>query len=448
MLMSGCWGRFFPDGVSEIPRSAGVYAFYKGVSMVSSAQDKKKSRSPSGSNFWPGIDVDRADNRERTATVAAALVFTVVIHGAFALVMPWDAFSEQPAAVMQAPAEIEFVLQPPPMPEFVEANPMAPEEAPPPDTLQESDRDQVAAQEDPDPDSSDARPTTDGLEDSQKIVDGNLEEEPPSPPPGQPVAVTEPVLPTEVAEPVEAVQPPEVMEPEPATPAEAPEPAEAPPPPAADALALEPLTDDGVAATLDETAEAPEWVEQAQPDAEPLEDPATTAETAETAEVVAEAVEATEPSTTPVEPSPPSPEGVPSPRPRPQLSMRSTPGPIAQNTGRASRMGMLAVDSRFTEFGAYQQRMIEAIAQQWNQLGRRFPFTSRDHNTRVVISFMLDKEGRVTRLEVIDTTSSDAATLLVGDAILSRAPFGEWTREMLSTLGDEPQEVRITFHYQ
>jgi hypothetical protein len=350
--------------------------------------------------------------------------------------------------VAEAPAEIEFILQPPPLPEFVEANPMAPEEAPPPETVQESDRDQVAAQEDPDPDSSDARPTTDGLEDSQKIVDGNLEELPPSPPPGQPMPVTQPVAPTEVAEPVEAVQPTEVAEPEPVTPAETPVAEEAPPPPAPDALAIEPVTDDGVAATLEPTAEAPEWVEQAQPEAEPVEEPADTTEPAETAEAVTEAIEAAEPSPTPVEPTPPSPEGVPSPRPRPQLSMRTTPGPIAQNTGRASRMGVLAVDSRFSEFGAYQQRMIEAIAQQWNQLGQRFPFTSRDHNTRVVVSFMLNKEGRVTRLEVIDTTSSDSATLLVGDAILSRAPFGEWTREMLSVFGEEPQEVRITFHYQ
>ena len=102
---------------------------------------------------------------------------------------------------------------------------------------------------------------------------------------------------------------------------------------------------------------------------------------------------------------------------------------------------------RCSNLMSYQQRMIEAISAQWNLLGRQFNYTSTDYGTKVVAEYILNREGQVTDLKIIFTSASRPATLLVQDAILSRAPFGLWTKEMVATLGEQ-QTIRITFFYR
>lgn len=138
---------------------------------------------------------------------------------------------------------------------------------------------------------------------------------------------------------------------------------------------------------------------------------------------------------------------LPAPRKRPQLSMRIPPGPLADNNRAASRAGIVAVDSRFSEFGAYQQRMIEAISRQWNLLGSRYDLSSA-YGTQVLIEFWLDTEGQLSNLQVLFSTSTQTGAGLCQQAILSTAPYGVWTQEMVNTLGSLPQRVRINFLYR
>ena len=46
------------------------------------------------------------------------------------------------------------------------------------------------------------------------------------------------------------------------------------------------------------------------------------------------------------------------------------------------------------------------------------------------------------------SNSTNTGRGLCEQSILTTAPYGEWTREMISALGEQNQDVRITFHYR
>ncbi len=134
------------------------------------------------------------------------------------------------------------------------------------------------------------------------------------------------------------------------------------------------------------------------------------------------------------------------PLPRPRLSPDVLRGPVMGSDARAFRAGALALESRFTEFGAYQQRMYEAISAEWNRLAYEVGIPVADRPSRVLVRFMVKRDGGVSDVEVVETTAGTLATQLCTDAIQARAPYGEWTDSMRASLGDLT-EVRIGFRY-
>lgn len=144
---------------------------------------------------------------------------------------------------------------------------------------------------------------------------------------------------------------------------------------------------------------------------------------------------------------PEMPKELPKPKRRPMLSMKIPAGPLADNRVRASMQGTLAVDSRFSEFGAYQQRMIEAISRQWNLIASNYDLATAV-GTSVIVEFYLNVHGDLVRLKVAFSNSTNTATALCQQCILTTAPYGEWTEEMVNVFGAQDQPVRITFHYR
>lgn len=134
----------------------------------------------------------------------------------------------------------------------------------------------------------------------------------------------------------------------------------------------------------------------------------------------------------------------PEPSPRPSLP-RTHSGPVAEREGSASRVGELAIDARKSEFGTYLERMLEAIERQWHSLARAH-LSASDASSQVRIRFTLDSSGQVEIIEV-DSSATHTGTLICQDAIEARAPFGNWSEEMIQVLGDE-QTMTITFHYR
>lgn len=133
------------------------------------------------------------------------------------------------------------------------------------------------------------------------------------------------------------------------------------------------------------------------------------------------------------------------PRPRPVLPQFLN-GPVGPRHGAAPRLGRVAVDANFSEFGDYIARMLDVIIRQWHILAWD-SLGAAERGTMVSISFRIDLHGQVHSLEVQESTASLTGTLICQDAIESRQPFGPWTQEMRQVLGDE-QTIRIRFFYQ
>ena len=91
--------------------------------------------------------------------------------------------------------------------------------------------------------------------------------------------------------------------------------------------------------------------------------------------------------------------------------------------------------------------MIEAISRQWNLLGARYDLSSA-FGSQVAIEFSLNTEGELVNFTVVFSSSTNTATALCQQAILSTAPYGTWTQEMVNTLGEQPQRVKINFLYR
>ncbi len=133
------------------------------------------------------------------------------------------------------------------------------------------------------------------------------------------------------------------------------------------------------------------------------------------------------------------------PRPRPVLNEINR-GPVGTRVGAAPRIGQVAVDANFSEYGDYLARMIDVIVRQWHLLAWD-SLPAGEVGTVVSVSFQVNASGQVLELEVIQSTASLVATLICQDAIESRQPYGEWSPEMREVLGDE-QTIRIRFLYR
>jgi len=140
------------------------------------------------------------------------------------------------------------------------------------------------------------------------------------------------------------------------------------------------------------------------------------------------------------------PEGVPIPSPRPEVKVKKDAGPLIKNEVKPSRIGKDAVDANFNLMGVYGKRMREAYLAQWDILAETYTFSSQDTGSKVDVYFVLTKEGTIKDFEVVNSTATQGATLLIQDAIQSRAPYEPWTQDMIRMFGDE-FGFKLSFYY-
>ena len=418
------------------------------------------------------IDIYSIGKSSDKTAAAIALAITLLVHLGLYFAAP-SAFLNFSAAPKSEPdGELKLEILPPKIakkiPDFVEANPFANTEKPASPDAPESFTDQRAADILPDPSSKSKMPYVEGeIKDGKKIVEGTSSPEDALNPQApletlertleQPAQVSELETPAQNQTAANAQQPQQsqpqaAAQPEAAqTPQTQPE-AEtsqrydigaksSPLPTAANAEEKVPNFNpdgaDGKTKTAQTNAEkiseAP-----AQKQAQAKGNPAQNQPPAQAEKQTAQNADA---------PTPPTDESLPAPKPRPYLSMKIPAGPLADNRTRASSQGTVAVDSRFSEFGAYQQRMIEAISRQWNLLGSAYDLNTAV-NTIVVVEYSLNKNGELTAISTPFSNSTNTGRGLCEQSILTTAPYGEWTRDMIAALGEQDQQVRITFHYR
>lgn len=136
------------------------------------------------------------------------------------------------------------------------------------------------------------------------------------------------------------------------------------------------------------------------------------------------------------------------PRPRPMVvrQQQVRPAIFEENKFGTQNIGPVAYDARWSNYGAYLQRMIESIQIEWDRIlieSRAYPISG----THVTVKFRLDKEGKISAIIDVEGTAGNEWEKVCTSAITNRAPYGPWTDDMITVLGDS-QELTFTFYYQ
>ncbi|MEY4132168.1 MAG: hypothetical protein RL592_226 [Verrucomicrobiota bacterium] len=142
----------------------------------------------------------------------------------------------------------------------------------------------------------------------------------------------------------------------------------------------------------------------------------------------------------------PSPAPVAANPERPRASAPSgTYGLLLRRPVGVNRAGSLAIDARFSNYGDYTQRMMEAIQSSWWSIIERSRFEGVSRG-RVTVRFRLHRDGTVTDAQVLGTEVTRVMTLACKDAVMAPAPYDIWRADMVAMYG-ESDTVTINFHY-
>ena len=147
------------------------------------------------------------------------------------------------------------------------------------------------------------------------------------------------------------------------------------------------------------------------------------------------------------QPSPtPAPVPVAANPDRPRASVPSgTYGLLLRRPVGVNRAGTIAVDARFSNYGDYTQRMMEAIQSSWWSIIERSRFESVTRGN-VIVRFRLHRDGTVTDAQVLGTEVTRVMTLACKDAVMAPAPYDIWRADMVAMYG-ESDTVTINFIY-
>lgn len=358
------------------------------------------------------------NDRESRWVSLLAVLATIFVHVGVILVVPNEMIPRNKGDTDQAQKETEIYeisLVDPVEARFIEASPEAPENEP--DRRdQYSYRAQQAADNSPLSDAAN-KPKVDGDEDSQKILQGSLQQTPP----------LEPGVYAPAARPGEGEgdqggklgAPNELILPQLAKPI-----------PAPNFIQQDPASDLGPGSRVDLVDEAPEVFEVSDLDA-----PINVYRPQSVAEQVQKIGDGAGGSL----------EAQPTPRSRPRLAPELIVGPLMRSHGSTSRRGSLAIDATFSEFGEYEQQFYAAVQTGWYQEIEFFQ--PIDTSTRVQVRFTLYADGRVENVKAVQTSASEIATFICETAITKRSPFRPWTKEMVQVFGQQ-RTLHVVFHYR
>ena len=141
----------------------------------------------------------------------------------------------------------------------------------------------------------------------------------------------------------------------------------------------------------------------------------------------------------------PDTERQPKTRPRRLADVRGTPGPRMQQEGGVRETAdMPSVDVKLTGFGQYDQEFISIVRARWF-------YWIEERNLRatgkVVITFRLNYDGRITALHMSDNEVGEIGGLICQKAILDPSPYRPWPADMRRELPADYCEMQITFRY-
>jgi hypothetical protein len=111
-----------------------------------------------------------------------------------------------------------------------------------------------------------------------------------------------------------------------------------------------------------------------------------------------------------------------------------------------NRAGAVAIDARFSQYGDYTQRMLEAIQSSWWSIIERSQFEGVNRG-RVTVRFRLHRDGTVTDATILSNEVTRVMSLACKDAVMAPAPYDAWRADMVALYG-ESDIVTINFYYR
>lgn len=360
------------------------------------------------------LEFEGRNPRDRDA-IAVAVALTMLLHLLILWLAPSHIFLEEPQSTEVSDSiqvELQTLPDEPEMEEtYVRATPNVEEETPE-ETSNISDRDQVAAQPEEVPQDPENTPYVEGdMEDSNRLVQGMPQMQP------APETASNATGDQDGSSPMPQQQAAPDRKEQTANP---------------DFEDQEPETEEGIA-SVEDPAQAEELPEEEPEDQDQVQ--------------VAENQSRTDGQGQDQVTTPPQASENPSqqPRPRQRIERDTSYGPIKDNRQGAVRVGNLAWDTNYSEFGEYWRRVAEIIEARWRNLV--YNTKSIQHGGyRVVVTFEITRKGEIQNLRIEDSTAGKLAETISVDAIEAEAPFYDWTPEMILKMGDSiPASIR--FYY-
>ena len=122
------------------------------------------------------------------------------------------------------------------------------------------------------------------------------------------------------------------------------------------------------------------------------------------------------------------------------------PGPRMKQEGGVRRhLELSSFDAKATPFGEYDREFIEAVEQRWFTLLDSNQF-ALDRTGKVVLQFRLNYDGRITDMEIAQSTVGDLLAYVCQAAVMDNVPYQKWPSDMRREMGDG-RNVEFTFYY-
>jgi len=135
------------------------------------------------------------------------------------------------------------------------------------------------------------------------------------------------------------------------------------------------------------------------------------------------------------------------PRARPVLDQIHTrPAIFNDNQFGTSNIGPVAYDAKWSNYGAYLHKMMEAIQVQWERI-LIDSHTEPPSGSTATVKFTLDMHGKISAILDVESTSTEQGKQSCISAITLTAPYGDWTDDMIAVLGTS-QDLTFVFYYQ
>jgi len=128
------------------------------------------------------------------------------------------------------------------------------------------------------------------------------------------------------------------------------------------------------------------------------------------------------------------------------LQRNQLPGQKMKQSGGVEQRGRISADTKMTGFGAYDRAFIDAVSSRWYDLLDNMSFDAY-RSGFVKMEFILNYDGRITEMKILETTVTETLTLLCQKAVLDPAPFEKWPREMRLMVGEDLRRITFTFYY-